>query len=289
MSDPANVGFLLGYGSFCEITLRYGESVGSLSGGNSSATIQIPLLNASYDRSRSVPTQGVFNTQLNESKGGRFRTGVGVYSYSGSLSFEMTDELRNLIFQEDYGFFQRRSFLDIELCDGEGQISIPGAVWSSLSLNGDVGAAISGSISFSSCNGYEFDVSVNPPSPTKNYNTFPELEPYWTYGGEGVQSFNLTFNRSVTPCYLNESQWTGPTYLRVGLMDVSFAITCWEKWFEHNSLILGNKILQFNAQSFLSQKSYQFVGLSGEGMKTYTNNSTSIRGDGDLFTLTTIT
>lgn len=288
MSDPADVGFLLGYGSFCEIGLRYGTEAGSLAGGEASKTVRVPLLNASYDRARNVPTQGIFNTQLNESKGGRFRTGVGVYSYSGNLSFEMTDELRNLFFQEDYGFFQRRSFLDIKLCDGEGQIYIPGAVWSSFSLNGDVGAAINGSISFSSCNGYEFDIEVGSPAPSESYDTFPELEPYWTYGGEGVQSFSLTFNRTVTPCYLNESVWVGPTYLRVGLMDVSFAITCWEKWFEHNSLVLGNKVLHFTNKSFLSQKSYQFAGMSGEGMKTYTNNSTSIRGDGDLFTLGTI-
>ena len=74
MSDPADVGFLLGYGSFCEIGLRYGTEAGSLAGGEASETVRVPLLNASYDRARNVPTQGIFNTQLNESKGGRFRT-----------------------------------------------------------------------------------------------------------------------------------------------------------------------------------------------------------------------
>ncbi len=286
MSDPADVGFLLGYGSFCEIQLRHGGKSGSLSGGTASERTRVPLLNASYERSRTVPTQGTYYTGLDESRGGRFRTGTGVYSYSGNLSFEMTDELRDLLFSADYSFFQRRSFMDILLCDGEGQISIPGAVWNSFSVTADTGAPINASIGFMSCNGYEFDIAVKPPSAGMTYGTFPKLEPYWTYGNEGVQNFILSFSRSVTPCYLNESRWTGPTYLRVGLMDVSFEITCWERWFEHNSLVLGDRTLRFTARSFLGQKGYSFAGMSGEGMKTYTNNSASIRGDGDLFTIT---
>lgn len=296
LSAP-NVGFLLGYGSFCEMKLRYGSSAGSLSGGTESKVVRVPMTSANYDRSRQVPTQGVFNVPLDDAvAGGHFRSGVGVYSYSGTMSFELTDEIRDLIFDKSYGFFKRRSFLDLRLFDGEGLIEIPGCVWNTFSVEGEVGNPIRSSLGFMSCNGYKFDIEVKKdkkdPDGTsestitsQEYETFPQLQPYWNYGGEGVQSFTLSFNRGTNPCYLNEPKWTGPTYIRVGFMDVGFEITCWEKWFEHNSIVLGDRTLKFNAISFLSQKSYQFAGMSGEGTKTYTNTANSVRGDGDLFTI----
>ena len=61
---------------------------------------------------------------------------MGVYSYSGSISFELSDTLRNLIFDTKLNFFKRNAFLDIELCDGEGSILITGAVWNSLESAG---------------------------------------------------------------------------------------------------------------------------------------------------------
>jgi hypothetical protein len=57
-------------------------------------------------------------------------------------------------------FFKRNAFLDIELCDGEGTIHVPGAVWNSLNISGAVGGIINGSISFMSCNGYCHDITM---------------------------------------------------------------------------------------------------------------------------------
>jgi len=69
-------------------------------------------------------------------------------------------------------------------------------------------------------------------------------------------------------------------------MDVALAVTCWEKWFDHASLKLGSKTLTFNAASFMSSRGYQIAGISGEGLKTYTNTAVGLDGDGDLFTIT---
>ena len=281
----ANIGFLLGYGSFCTMKLRSGENSGSTGGGEyTSALLKVPLLSGNYDRNMTVPLQSTFSTPLDGSKKGKIRTGCGVYSYAGAINFELSDELSGILFGE-FGFFDRRSFLDITLCDGEGQIEIPGAVWNSFTLAGEVGNIIQCSISFQSCNGYRHEIAVAPPGTEADYSQLPELEPYWKYGGEGLQGFQLSISRAVTPTYLNEIDWIGPSYLRVGHMDASFSVTCWEKWFEHNSIILGKRLLTFNSSSFHGSRGYQFAGINGEGMKTYTNNAASLGGDKELFSL----
>ena len=66
-------------------------------------------------------------------------------------------------------------------------------------------------------------------------------------------------------------------------MDASLSITCWEKWFDHNSIVLDNKTLSFHEGAFQNSHSYQFAGIGGEGLKTYTNNAVSLSDDGDLF------
>lgn len=284
----ADVSFLLGYGGYCKINLRAGdtEPIVPLSSDGTSINpgIIVPLLSGNYDRSMQVPMQSTYSTPLDGSKRSKIRTGMGVFSYSGNLAFEMSTELCDLLLNEN--LFKRRSFLDIEMCDGEGTLNIPGAVWSSFGIQAEAGGLIQGNISFLSCNGFQHEIKVGTPKKgslnTESYN----LEPYWKYGGEGIQGFQLNFSRNVTPVYLNEKTWIGPSYLRVGLMDVALAVTCWEKWFDHTSLKLGSKTLTFNAASFMSSRGYQIAGINGEGLKTYTNTAVGLDSDGDLFTIT---
>ena len=283
-----NVSFLLGYGGYAKIRLRNGNCSQPEYPNDEEETYNtVPILTGNYDRSMTVPLQSTFHTKLDSNKGGKIRTGVGVYSFSGQISFELSDTLRDVIFDSTLKFFARNAFLDLELCDGEGKISIPGAVWNSFDLRGSVGGIINGSISFMSCNSYNEDITVTDFNGEENPidEESLNLEPYWQYGGEGIQDFQLSLSRSVTPVYLNEKKWIGPSYLRVGLMDASLSVTCWEKWFDHSSIVLGNKTLTFNEGSFQNAKSYQFAGINGEGMKTYTKNAVSMKGDGDLFVI----
>lgn len=287
MSEEENkyVSFLLGYGGYAKIQLR-NEGSSQPDGFSSENWNIVPLLNGNYDRTMTVPMQSTFSTPLNDKKRAKIRTGSGVYSYSGSIAFELTDVLRDLIFDTQLNFFKRNAFLDIELCDGEGIIQIPGAVWNSLNISGTVGGIINGSISFMTCNGYCHEITVIAPTASgEEFDTLPNLEPYWQYGGEGVQDFQLALTRNIMPVYLNEKKWIGPSYLRVGLMDASLSITCWEKWFDHNSIVLGNKTLSFQDGAFQNSRSYQFAGMGGEGLKTYTNNAVGLSGDGDLFVI----
>ena len=297
MSD-ATTTYLMGYGSWAIARLRAGKAEPNVSStkllSSGGGTI-LPMLSATYSRNCSVPTASTYHIPMDDSKRTTIRLGSGTYSYSGDISFEWTDQMASLIFGDSASssslpdFFSRRSFLDMVLCDGEGYIDIQGAVWSSFNLTGQTNSLISSSLSFSTCNGYVKDIEVtdvtNGSSRPSWYNiNNVDLEPYWQYGEEGVESFTLSFSRQVQPIYLNETVWKGPSYLRVGMMEANFQLTCWEEWFDTLSLTLGRKKkIVFNSSAFMSQRSYQFSGIQGNGTKTYTLNALGQKQALDLF------
>lgn len=279
----ADTTYLMGYGSWAKMRCRNGNNEPNISSsfGNNDGII-LPLLSANYSKSSNVPTFNTYDTPLNSSTRSTVRLSSGTNSYSGSLNFEMSRNLGEIMFQES--FMKRRSFLDIMLCDGEAKIKVEGAVWSSLSISGSAGQIVNCNLSFNSCNAFKEDIQVldrsNAPD---DFDDLPDVEPYWQYGAPGVESFSLSFSRGVSPVYLNEPTWKGPTYLKVGMLEVDFQITCWEKWFEHTSIALGNRKITFNSSAFVSQRSYDFSGLQGNGTKSYTLNALGKDGDDQIF------
>ena len=275
--------YLMGYGSWAVIRLRWGDNAPNTpSSFSANDGIIVPLLSAEYSKSQNVPTATTFHTPLNTSTRSIIRLSSGTSSYSGSISFELTGRLANLIFTQEMMY--RRNFLDIMICDGEATIPIVGAVWNSFTISANPNSIVNGSISFSSCNGYRENIQVNNGnSPPDFFDDLPNLAPYWQYGAEGVESFSLSFSRSVNPIYLNEPVWIGPSYLRVGMLEANFQITCWEKWFNHLTLQLGPRKITFNSSAFTSQRSYSFSGLSGNGVKSYTVNALGQYGSNQIF------
>lgn len=280
---PADTTYLMGYGSWAVMRLRHGDDEPNISGSFSNAgTIILPLLSADYSKSMNVPTATTYDTPLSTSTRSTIRTGSGVQSYSGSVNFELTRSLSLLVFQNS--FMVRRNFLDMRLCDGEARIDVEGAVWSNFSINGSAGEIIGSSLSFSSCNGFKNNIQVEEkPQAPGDFDDLPDLEPYWQYGAEGAESFSLSFSRSVQPVYLNEDSWKGPSYLRVGVLEVDFQITCWEKWFDHLSVALGKRKIVFNSSAFVSQRGYNFSGLNGNGTKSYSVTALGKDGADQIF------
>lgn len=277
-----STGFVLGYGSWCRMRLRYGAS-SNLSGGTATGYYTVLMTGGNYTRTMTVPTQRTFSTPFSSEKRGVIRSGMGVYAYAGSLSFDLTNSVSSMILSQ--GFFTRNSFLDLILCDGEGRITLPGCVWNSLSISANPNALVTCSLGFLSCNGYRHDIIVDD-APTGDMDLgSPELAPYWKYGGEGMQGFSLNISRSVTPMYLNQRNWIGPSYLRVGHMNVSFSVTCWQKWFDHREIVLGSKKIVFNASAFQNERSYTFGSAEGESSKTYTNTAVSLNSYSELFSI----
>lgn len=299
----ANTDFLIGHGGYCYFT-PYVLETASLqpkqSNEDGSSGFYIPLLDGSYSKSMAVPIKSTFSTPYDTTEKLKFRTGTGSCSFSGSMNMELSTEMRDVVFNADHSFFYRNSVFDVELCDGEYKLNLKQCVWSSLSLNVNARALPTLQIQFQCCNNYENDIAITNAPKFQQEATYvsdseqasddegvqaldyPMLEPYWTYGAEGVTNFTLSFNRAVQPVYLNmvsdisqaTTYYIGPTYLRVGLMDVQLNISCWQKWFDHKSLRLGNKIIIFDKSVFNSSKEYSLSGIDGNSTKSYTLSAT---------------
>ena len=267
------LGFMLGYGGWCNIGL--GEI-------QTEADTLVPLLSGGVSRLNSVPMQTSYSLPFDVTPRSPIRLAKGTYSFSGSITFELTDSLSDIFFSADKGgydsigtFFQRSSFLNIVMCDGEGTINLKGCVWNSFDLTVAPGGTISCTLSFLTLNGYNEDIIVNDTiSGAITDTSTMELEKYWQYGAHGIQDFSLSFSRQVTPVYLNNTLKT-PTYLKVGVLDIDLKVTCWENWFLHPIIQLGKtKTLELHGD-FQSEKSYNIAGINDLGTKTYTNKATN--------------
>lgn len=289
--------YVMGYGSWALARFRVGDSEPNIGDDEleEEDCMILPMVSADYSRSQNVATMTPFDVDVLTGQSysrSTFRIGSGTYSYSGNLNLEMSKGLTDLIFTSDF-LFSRRNFIDLRLCDGEKVMNIDGAVWSSLSLNVQANQLISCSLGFSTCNSFKQDIKdiitdydgIIP----ENFDgdeTLVELEPYWQFGNPHVESFSLSVNRNVTPVYLNESSWKGPSYLRVGLLEVSMSITCWDVWFDSMEIALGySKKMTFNSSAFLSQRQYSFAGIEGNGVKTYSLNALGTQGASSLFSI----
>ena len=107
-----STGFLLGYGGWCHITLN-------------GFTATVPLKSGQYTRSHDVPTANTFAVPNNNRRRSPIQLGTGVYRYSGSISFELTAEMRDFMLDAD--FFQRDELFSITLCDGDGMVTVADA------------------------------------------------------------------------------------------------------------------------------------------------------------------
>ena len=79
------------------------------------------------------------------------------------------------------------------------------------------------------------------------------------------------------------NDWLTPSYMRVGILDVELNINCLEKWFDLSEITLGSKTLTFN-NDFVVNNNWQFSGMSGEGVKSFTIKGSNSATD-DVFTL----
>lgn len=277
--DYAETGFLLGYGGWAAFRLRSGSGAGAVKGGKATAMVYVPCESASYSRRHSVPLLNAFSLPWNRADRAPVRIGFGTFGYTGSLDFELDDQAAAVLFSDD--FFVRRNFLDIELCDGEALLRVPGAVWNSLTITAAAGQLVKATIAFDSCNGY--NRVIEAADAEHPHPAFGELQPYWSYGADGIENFTLTIGRETSPVYLNEPYWCGPTYIRVGRMSATLAITCWRRWFNHRSIRLGDRTIKFNANSFQESREYRLSGQE-ESAKSYTLQAAAGSGDGALFT-----
>ena len=185
---------------------------------SASVTMQrnIPSANSYY-----LPLDGVINDGT--SAKAPILLGEGTYSFSGEISFELTYGVMGKLFNNS--FLNRKTWFDLIMFDGKRQCSIANCVWSSFGIQCSPNSLVTVSLSFQSNNSYLNELQVRGSSDVEFlYDKEDLLIPYWSCGHNLFQDFSVTFDRNVTPIFLNGNNKTA-AYLRAGVVNVSVNAT----------------------------------------------------------------
>lgn len=269
-------GFLLGYAGYGKI----GESNVRILSGNVMRTLQIPTAGSFYSGTDNLN----YSSGTSDSSGSssipisKIRLGYGVYSFNGSITLEITKAWLQGFLTSN--LFQRTHSFNLTMNDGEQKLTLNGNVWNSISFNYAAQQIPTCSISFQSYNGYSDgsgkyeDLQITSVTPAAQ--TAPtDLINYWESGISGMEceNFNLTFNRQVTPVYLNGSGKV-PSYIKASLTEMNVSATCYDVSLPSSFAInLGGvtvKIPNTALDEALQNKSYNISGLNSAGMRVFT-------------------
>ena len=171
----------------------------------------------------------------------QIRLGKGTYTFSGEISFELTLGALKEFFHDD--FFKRDTLFTVSFFDGQNVCLLVNCVWSNIQIQCSPNSLVTVSISYQSNNGYVDDLQIiKYEIETMSYNERDLLIPYWTCGHDGFQEFSISFERPVTPVFLNGSLNVA-SYIRPGLITVSLSATTieyFESWDERLDICLGS-------------------------------------------------
>lgn len=288
-SNKSNA-FIIGYGGWVGIKVqstayydKYNENKFYINPNNGHTLVQVT--NASITRQRNIPMVNSYYLPIdatnsdNTSAKAPIILGEGVYNFSGELSFELTNGTIGAFFNDS--FFNRKSWFEMIMFDGYKQCSIGNCVWSSFSISCEPNSLVNVNISFQSNNSYLSNLQVselqtsNTNSSGFEYNKKDLLVPYWTCGHELFQNFNVSFERNITPVFLNGNRKTA-AYLRPGLVNVSVNATTLNYYIPSQFLNGQNINLKFGTSKTLTLKQPQIVSngynmpsINDVGTKSY--------------------
>lgn len=287
--------FVVGYDGW--VTLKREPSSTHYQNGASNSKLGrlLQVTSASVSRTTQVPTLNSYYLPFLDSDTAKspIRVGPNLYTFSGELAFEATYGVVDEFFNND--FFSRSSWFWVSFFDGQNTMLMPNCVWSSITITCAPNSLVAMSISFQSNNGYleELQISNGNANEDIYYDESDLLIPYWTCGHEWFSEFSITFNRSVSPVFLN-NDLTVPSYLRPGIVDVSLQATTIEyveNWEDEMDIKIGCtplgsplnthgiKLLMSNLMS----KQYNMSSMTDTGAKTYTWNSIAMNAQDSIF------
>ena len=239
---------------------------------NVTRALNTPTINSYFlPESGSASVDGLEHTQALSP----IRVGFGTYQYSGSIIYEMTTGMANMLGDN---FFNRASLFDVQFYDGRKTCTVRNCAWNNFSINGQPNSAVSVSLGYQTTNGYMEDLDVKTGS-LKDYSFDSDdlLIPYWQTGAPGIVDFSLSFDRSITPMYLNNT-FKGPSYLKVGMMNVTVQLTTMDYIDAMDGESLGIKIGPKKvtlSKRVLTSLDYNMSTLGDVGMKSYSWTSIS--------------
>lgn len=207
------------------------------------------------------------------------RVSYGTCGYSAEISFELSNGFINKMFTDDLNFFDPFYFIDITMYDGRDIYTLPKCVWQSFSISCQPNSICTSSLSFQSLNGWVENISSSSSTsvPSCTFDTEDFLIPYWETGASGLQSFNIKFDRKITPVYLNNGLVT-PTYLRPSFIDVDLSLTFLQGYYptfssSDNSttnlnIKIGSKTVTINYPALINRQ-YNMSTNSETSSQTY--------------------
>lgn len=223
--------FIVGYGGWVMIGTHSTAYMDYANQGFGHVTVDpvrhtmLQVTSASVTKQVNIPTANSYYLPLESTINDTYSAkapillGGGTCNFSGELSFELTYGAMNKLFTNS--FLNRKTWFEIIMFDNGRQCSMTNCVWSSFSIQCSPNSLVTVSISFQSNNGYLSELQMTSSSDTTYlYNKEDLLVPYWSCGHNYFQDFSVTFDRNVTPIFLNGTNVTA-AYLRVGLVNVS--------------------------------------------------------------------
>ena len=209
---------------------------------------------------------------------GKIRQGYGLFTFSGEVTFELTMGALGFIFNPE--FYKRNSLFSLQFYDGKKTCTVYNCSWTGISINGQSGSMVNVSIGYQSNNGYMENLVISDTDLRAGqvYDDTDFFVPYWRTGRPGIEEFTLSFSRSVSPQFLN-NDLVVPTYLRVGLSEVSLQATLPRYIVDlmddelnlsegQLQIMVGSKIVQIN-NKILNNASYNMSSMDDIGKKTY--------------------
>jgi hypothetical protein len=244
------------------LRLGYGGSAQIYSGGD---TPQVLITSGSMEQVTTPPYLEMADIPPSAVSRSRVLHADGVMTHTGTISFDMTAAA--LVMMTTSKFLGRRYQFDVGIHDGEGHWKMSGCYLTNLTLSGAPSGFITASLSFMSK-----DVEESS-SPVANvYLLTDNPMGYWWSGNTNVKEWTLTMNQAVEPVYVNENISApipdSPRYLKVGLVDYSLDVTCYQQDYAHNQIFIATT--SFILTGISTAKGYSFNGVTDLGMYSHT-------------------
>jgi hypothetical protein len=146
----------------------------------------------------------------------RIRHADGTLSYSGSVSFDVTEPFLAVLTTTT--LLHRFYSFGMAINDGNTGFNLSGCNLTSLSLSGDPAGLITATVGGMSLTG----ISSGGGSNAYIFDDVPLG--YWWSGNTAVRNWSFSMSQDVTPVYSNQNIMT-PRYLKVGLVSYTLDVT----------------------------------------------------------------
>ena len=286
--------FIVGYGGWVRLKMHPRGTYYNYKDPFNDATdgVMLQVTGASITRQANLPTVNSYYLPFHDAEGtarSQILLGKGTFSFTGEISFEMTQGVLNTFFNDD--FFERDTIFSMSFYDGQNVCAVTNCVWSNFSIQCSPGNLVTVSMSYGSNNSHMEELQVYPLDNDDEliYDEHDLLIPYWTCGHEHFQDFSLSFERPVSPIFLN-GDLNVAAYLRPGLVTLNLQTTTieyidsWEKEIEirlgcgekeEKSIILDKLVLQ--------SCNYDMSSMTDTGAKRYSWSSISLDAKDRVF------